>query len=91
MIKKIIIGFVIILAMATLWGRIEYGIKKMNGELSPTIVDGRYAIEEQNEFVTKFTDLKTNKVQWRTDDGQETDWFDNTTTWEEACTTWDDI
>jgi len=91
MIKKIFVGFIIVITAAMLWCTVEYNVKKMKGELSPTIINGRYEVEEENEFVTKFTDLKTNKVQWRTDDGQETDWFDSTTTWEEACTTWDDI
>ena len=60
------------------------------GQKSPNIYgDGRYMVEEVNSYVTKVTDLKTNKVQYRAKDGDKTQWFDNETTWEEACVTWD--
>ena len=59
------------------------------GEPSRTVYNGRYAIERENEYIDRVTDLKTDKVQWKTKDGDRTEWFDPGTTWEEARGTWE--
>lgn len=58
------------------------------GEAPRTIYNDRYAVEAENEYVDKMIDLKTERVQWKTKDGETTEWFDPGTTWEEARGTW---